>query len=37
LSGAIQNLDADWNTMQSMTFQFTGLKGSSCVLYGLKA
>ena len=36
LSGAIQNLDADWNTMQSMTFQFTGLKGSSCVLYGLK-
>ena len=37
LSGAIQNLDADWNTMQSMTFKFTGLKGASCVLYGLKA
>ena len=36
-SGAIQNLDADWNTMQSMTFKFTGLKGASCVLYGLKA
>ena len=36
LSGAIQNLSASWNTMQSMTFKFTGLKGSGCVLYGLK-
>lgn len=36
LSGAIQNASASWNTMQSMTFKFTGLKGSGCVLYGLK-
>ena len=37
LSGAILNGSASWNTMQSMTFKFTGLKGASCVLYGLKA
>ena len=36
LSGAIQNASASWNTMKSMTFKFTGLKGSGCVLYGLK-
>ena len=37
LSGAILNGSANWNAMQSMTFKFTGLKGASCVLYGLKA
>lgn len=37
LSGSILNGSANWNTMQSMTFKFTGLKGASCVLYGLKA
>ena len=37
LSGAILNGSASWNAMQSMTFKFTGLKGASCVLYGLKA
>ena len=36
LSGSILNGSANWNTMQSMTFKFTGLKGSGCVLYGLK-
>ena len=36
VSGAIQNASASWNTMRSMTFKFTGLKGSGCVLYGLK-
>ena len=36
LSGSILNGSANWNAMQSMTFKFTGLKGSGCVLYGLK-
>lgn len=36
ISSAIQNMSVNWNTMQSITFKFTGLKGSGCVLYGLK-
>ena len=33
LSGAILNGSASWNTMQSMTFKFTGLKGASCAVW----
>ena len=37
VSGALLNEDAAWNSMQSLTLKFTGRKGASCVLYGLKA
>ena len=36
VSGAILNESANWNSMQSLTVQFTGRAGASAVLYGLK-
>ena len=36
VSGALLNGSADWNTIQSLTFKFTGKAGAGAILYGLK-